>query len=160
MKHIWPAFILISLSACQDRVTDEEADAAWAFVNRETKAQEDALRGIESVQYAPCEIPWSNGLPTACGAKLFSDGMAECTARAARWTGGMARLDAYAGNSWIMRAGSANVRSNEERVQHLTTPDDLQTIAMVGGESRAIRPFVCDFRNLKLRGIEWQPPIN
>lgn len=147
MKSLITLVMLMSIvSGCareqEQGPSNEQGETALSLVDRTLSA------GLDKVKYPKCAAVFDNAKITSCGRATFKVAMAECRQRARGFIPGGALLDETAGDSWIARAGSTAVASDEKRIAFQESqglrPSYLEFLAVAKGDgTQEIESFNC-----------------
>ncbi len=144
---------LLLLTSCGDSESEKPYDPY--AISDEERAVNIAAHNAEQAKFAAldypeCEQVWKDGRLTGCGTRRFVFSMEYCD----KERGSGYRLDPLsAGDSWISRAGSANVQPFEERAKRMEEGDVIwEGIAYAEGNgTNGIKIVSCQMNNETLR---------
>lgn len=150
-------FILLLLTGCGESESERPYDPF--AISDEERAANVAKHKAEQAKFAAldypaCEQIWEDGRLSKCGTRRFMFSMDFCD----KERGSGYRLDPLsASDSWINRAGRANIKPFEERAKSLKEGDVIwEGIAYAeGGGTDGIRIVSCQMNkeNLQVQGI-------
>lgn len=157
LPAIATCFTVLLLTGCGEPEPEKPYDPY--AISDEKRAANIAAHNAEQAKFAAldypeCEQVWKDGRLTSCGTRRFLFSMEYC----AKERGSGYRLDPLsAGDSWISRAGRANMQPFEERAKRMKEGDVIwEGIAYAEGDGTdSIKIVSCQMskENLQVQGI-------